>query len=403
MSAWALIRIAIKALLRNRMRTVLSVLGIVIGVAAVITMVAIGQGSKESIREQIGGMGANLVMIFPNQRSSGGVRLDASEVKLLELEDIEAIREESQYISEISPVATANGQAISAQSNRRVALTGVFPSYLAIRNYELQEGVMFTGENSMAKVCVLGQTVAQELFPNGNSPIGQTIRHKNIPLKVIGVLKAKGSSAMGQDQDDVILAPFQTVQKRVLATTTIRSIFATARSESEATLAATEVNQILTQRRDLPETDESFNIRTQQEILEMVSSTSDMLTVLLSAIAGISLFVGGIGIMNIMYVSVTERTREIGLRMAIGARGRDILMQFLFEAILISLAGGLIGIILGTGASYLVKIIANWPVSVSLLSIMVSFGVCFATGVFFGWYPARKASRLDPIEALRYE
>lgn len=403
MSALALIRIALKALLRNRMRTVLSVLGIVIGVAAVITMVAIGQGSKESISQQIGGMGANLVMIFPNQRSSGGVRLDASEVKLLELDDIEAIRNESQYITEISPVATANGQAISAQSNRRVALTGVYPSYLAIRNYELQEGVMFTGENSMAKVCVLGQTVAQELFPDGSSAIGQTIRHKNMPLKVIGVLKGKGSSAMGQDQDDVILAPFQTVQKRVLATTTLRSIFATARSESEATLAATEVNQILTQRRDLPETDESFNIRTQQEILEMVSSTSDMLTVLLSAIAGISLFVGGIGIMNIMYVSVTERTREIGLRMAIGARGRDILMQFLFEAILISLAGGLIGIVLGTGASYLVKVFANWPVSVSLVSIGVSFGVCFATGVFFGWYPARKASRLDPIEALRYE
>jgi putative ABC transport system permease protein len=403
MSALALIRIALKALLRNRMRTFLSVLGIVIGVAAVITMVAIGQGSKESIRAQIGSMGANLVMIMPNQRSSGGVRLNASEVKLMELDDIKAIRAQSQYIADLSPVASAGGQAISGQGNRNVALTGVYPSYLAIRNYEIADGVMFTGENSMAKVCVLGTTTAKELFPDGSSPIGQTIRHKNMPLKVIGVLKAKGASGMGQDQDDVILAPFQTVQKRVLATTTIFSIFATARTEADAPAAATEVNQILTARRDLPETDESFSIRTQQEILEMVTSTSDMLTVLLSAIAGISLFVGGIGIMNIMYVSVTERTREIGLRMAIGARGRDILMQFLFESILISLTGGLIGILLGMGASYAVKLISSWPISVSFTSIAVSFGVCFATGVFFGWYPARKASRLDPIEALRYE
>lgn len=403
MSLLALLRIAFKALLRNRMRTFLSILGIVIGVAAVITMVAIGQGSKESIRSQIGSMGANLVMISPNQRSSGGVRLDASEVKLLEMADIKAIREQSLYIASLSPVANAGGQAISGQANRNVALTGVYPSYLAIRGYEIADGVMFTGENSMAKVCVIGQTVAKELFPDGSSPLGQTIRHKNMPLKIIGVLKAKGASGMGQDQDDVILAPFQTVQKRVLASTTLRSLFATAKSESEATLAATEVNKILTSRRGLPESDESFSIRTQQEILEMVTSTSDMLTVLLSAIAGISLFVGGIGIMNIMYVSVTERTREIGLRMAIGARGRDILMQFLFESILISLAGGLIGIALGLLSSYAVKLASGWPISVSLSSIVISFGVCFATGVFFGWYPARKASRLDPIEALRYE
>jgi len=291
MSLLALVRIALKALLRNRMRTFLSVLGIVIGVAAVITMVAIGQGSKESIRAQIGGMGANLVMISPNQRTSGGVRLDASEVKLLEMEDIEAIRNQSKYISAISPVANAGGHAVSGQANRSVALTGVYPAYFAIRNYEVAEGVLFTGDNSIAKVCVIGQTVAKELFPDGTSPIGQTIRHKNIPLKVIGVLKSKGTSGMGQDQDDVIFAPFQTVQKRFLASTSLRSIFATARSESEALLAASEVNSILTSRRGLPESDESFNIRTQQEILEMVTSTSDMLTVLLSAIAGISLFV----------------------------------------------------------------------------------------------------------------
>ncbi len=403
MSALALARIAIRALLRNRMRTFLSVLGIVIGVAAVITMVSIGEGSKVSIRNQIGSMGANLVMISANQRSSSGVRLDASEVKLLELADIDAIRKGAPHIAAASPMASAGGQAISAQSNRSVSLTGVYPSYLSIRNYEIADGTLFTGENSMAKVCVIGSTVAKELFPDGSDPIGQTIRFKSIPLKVVGVLKSKGTSGMGQDQDDVIFAPFQTVQKRVLASTTVRMIFASATSENDAATAATEVLSILKERRKLPETDESFSVSTQQEILDMVSSTSDMLTMLLSAIAGISLFVGGIGIMNIMFVSVTERTREIGLRMAIGARGRDILMQFLFEAILISLIGGGIGIALGLSAGSVVAVIAKWPVSVSPMSIVLSFGVCTATGVFFGWYPARKASRLDPIEALRYE
>lgn len=403
MSALALARIAIRALLRNRMRTFLSVLGIVIGVAAVITMVSIGEGSKVSIRNQIGSMGANLVMISANQRSSSGVRLDASEVKLLELADIDAIRKGAPHIAAASPMASAGGQAISAQSNRSVSLTGVYPSYLSIRNYEIADGTLFTGENSMAKVCVIGSTVAKELFPDGSDPIGQTIRFKSIPLKVVGVLKSKGTSGMGQDQDDVIFAPFQTVQKRVLASTTVRMIFASATSENDAATAATEVLSVLKERRKLPETDESFSVNTQQEILDMVSSTSDMLTMLLSAIAGISLFVGGIGIMNIMFVSVTERTREIGLRMAIGARGRDILMQFLFEAILISLIGGGIGIALGLAAGSAVAVFANWPVSVSPMSIVLSFGVCTATGVFFGWYPARKASRLDPIEALRYE
>ncbi len=403
MSALALARIAIRALLRNRMRTFLSVLGIVIGVAAVITMVSIGEGSKVSIRNQIGSMGANLVMISANQRSSSGVRLDASEVKLLELADIDAIRKGAPHIAAASHMASGGGQAISAQSNRSVSLTGVYPSYLSIRNYEIADGTLFTGENSMAKVCVIGSTVAKELFPDGSDPIGQTIRFKSIPLKVVGVLKSKGTSGMGQDQDDVIFAPFQTVQKRVLASTTVRMIFASATSENDAATAATEVLSVLKERRKLPETDESFSVNTQQEILDMVSSTSDMLTMLLSAIAGISLFVGGIGIMNIMFVSVTERTREIGLRMAIGARGRDILMQFLFEAILISLIGGGIGIALGLAAGSAVAVFANWPVSVSPMSIVLSFGVCTATGVFFGWYPARKASRLDPIEALRYE
>lgn len=403
MSALALARIAIRALLRNRMRTFLSVLGIVIGVAAVITMVSIGEGSKVSIRNQIGSMGANLVMISANQRSSSGVRLDASEVKLLEIADVDAIRKGAPHIAAASPMASAGGQAISAQSNRSVSLTGVYPSYLSIRNYEIADGTMFAGENSMAKVCVIGATVAKELFPDGSDPIGQTIRFKSIPLKVVGVLKSKGTSGMGQDQDDVIFAPFQTVQKRVLASTTVRMIFASATSENDAAMAATEVLSVLKERRKLPETDESFSVNTQQEILDMVSSTSDMLTMLLSAIAGISLFVGGIGIMNIMFVSVTERTREIGLRMAIGARGRDILMQFLFEAILISLIGGGIGIALGLTAGSAVALFADWPVSVSPMSIVLSFGVCTATGVFFGWYPARKASRLDPIEALRYE
>ncbi|MDR0518414.1 MAG: ABC transporter permease [Fibromonadaceae bacterium] len=402
MSPFALLKIAFRALLRNRMRTFLSVLGIVIGVAAVITMVAIGEGSKQSIKEQIGSLGANVVMVFPNNRAVSGVRVDASSVQLLTVNDAYVLRKKASYLSAVSPVVSARGQVVAAGGNWPSTVTGVWPEYLKIRGYELEYGTVFEGEENMSKVCILGKTVADNLFPGAN-PVGQSIRYKNIPLKVIGLLKSKGTGGFGQDQDDVILAPFSAVQRRILATTNVQSLYAAAIDEQSAPLAVEEVKSILSEEHKLPPDNDAFRIQTQQEILDMVSSTANLLTTVLTTIAGISLLVGGIGIMNIMYVSVTERTREIGLRMAIGARGFDILMQFLFEAILISLTGGFIGIIFGACASYIVKLMANWPVSISVFSIIVSFSVCFATGVFFGWYPARKAARLDPIEALRYE
>jgi len=395
-------RIAFKALLRNRMRTFLSVLGIVIGVAAVITMVAIGEGSKRSIKEQIGSLGANVVMIFPNPRSTSGVRMDGSAVQLLTVNDVQVLRKKSEYLAAISPVVSARGQVVVAGSNWPGTITGVYPEYLKIRGYELEDGAMFEGEENMSKVCILGKTVADNLFPD-TEPVGQTIRYKNIPFKVIGLLKSKGVAGFGQDQDDVILAPFSAVQRRVLASTNVQSIYAATSDEQSAPFAVEEVKAILSEERKLPPDNDAFRIQSQQEILDMVSSTADLLTVVLTAIAGISLLVGGIGIMNIMYVSVTERTREIGLRMAIGAKGFDILMQFLFEAVLISLTGGFMGILMGGLVSYMVRFFADWPVSVTVSSIIISFSVCFATGVFFGWYPARKAAKLDPIEALRYE
>ena len=378
MNPFTLAKIALRALLRNRMRTFLSVLGIVIGVAAVITMVAMGEGSKKSIKEQMTAMGTNAITIMPNQSRRGGVQTESTET-------------------------TVGGQAIVGNNNSPTTLSGVSADYLKIRNYEIADGVMFDDETDrMAKVCVIGQTVVKNLFPDAD-PIGKTIRYKSIPLKVIGTLKAKGSGDFGQDQDDVIFTPYQTVMRRFSATTSIRQIYANSIGEGYAAKATEEIMTILKERRNWTKPTDPFRVFTQEEMIQMVTSTSDMLSLVLTAIAGISLFVGGIGIMNIMYVSVTERTKEIGLRMAIGARGRDILLQFLFESVIISLLGGAIGIALGIAASETVKIAMNWPMSVSVTSVIVSFGVCFATGVFFGWYPARKASRLDPIEALRFE
>ena len=386
MSPITLIKISLCALLRNRMRTFLSVLGIVIGVAAVITMVAMGEGSRQSIKEQMTSMGTNAIIVMPNWNRRGGVQAESSE--MLEEKDVIAIRENATYINGVSPMITVSG--ISAD-------------YLKIRNYEIEDGVMFDdATDRMAKVCVIGQTVVQNLFA-GENPIGKTIRYKSIPLKVIGTLKSKGSGDFGQDNDDVIFTPYQTVMRRFSATTNIRQIYANSIGEGYAEKATEEIMNILKERRNWTKPTDPFRVFTQEEMIEMVTSTSDMLALVLTVIAGISLFVGGIGIMNIMYVSVTERTKEIGLRMAIGARGRDILMQFLFESVTISLMGGLIGIILGVAASQIVKTVMGWPMIVSFTSVIISFAVCFATGVFFGWYPARKASRLDPIEALRYE
>ena len=324
----------------------------------------------------------------------------------LKLEDYKAIVNETRYVAACSPSVSSSGQTIYGANNYPTTIYGITPDYLDIRKYSLAEGTMFGEQDiiSSAKVCVVGKTIVDNLFTNGESPIGKVIRFGKIPFQIVGVLTSKGYNTMGMDQDDLILAPYTTIQKRVLAITHLQSIFCSAITEEQTEEAEEEIASILRRNHKLRATDEDdFNIRSQQELSTMMNSTSDMMTVLLACIAGISLLVGGIGIMNIMYVSVTERTREIGLRMSIGAKGRDILAQFLIEAILISVTGGIIGVLLGIGASWMVKLVAGWSVYVQLYSVILSFAVCTVTGIFFGWYPAQKASNLDPIEAIRYE
>jgi putative ABC transport system permease protein len=407
MSLINLLRIALKALQRNKLRAFLTMLGIIIGVASVISMVAIGQGSKQSIQAQLSGMGSNMIIIRPNSNISAGARLDATSVQTLTLEDVTALQKQAAHISAVSPLAQAKGQAIYGNNNWPTTIQGVNPQYLSvIRQWPLKDGVAFTDRDvlSQNKVCLLGQTVITNLFPGGDNPIGKYIRFGKVPLMVIGTLTAKGESAFGQDQDDVIISPFTTVQRRILSTIYLQNIYASALDENSTTAASDEVSQILRVSHRLKPTDEDdFAVRTMQELINTFSSTSQLLTILLAVISGISLLVGGIGIMNIMYVSVTERTKEIGLRMSIGARGVDILLQFLTEAILISITGGIIGVALGITSAKLVTIFLSWPTLVTDYSIVLSFLVCFITGVFFGYYPAQKASRLDPIEALRYE
>jgi len=407
MSIINLLKIAFRALKRNKLRAFLTMLGIIIGVAAVIAMMAIGEGSKQSIRSSLSGMGSNMITIMPQSNEPGGVRLQGSSIQTLKLEDITAIQKlQSKNINGLSPVVSTSGQAIKGGYNWPTTITGVSPDYLNIRQLKLQDGILFSENDvkSFAKVCLLGKTVIDNLFPDGSNPIGQIIRFKNIPFQVIGILEPKGQSNFGQDQDDIILAPFTTVQKRITATNYLQSIYASATTEASSAAATTEISDAVRESHRLTsaETDD-FQVRTQAELISTISATSSMLTVLLTAIAGISLFIGGIGIMNIMYVSVTERTREIGLRMSIGARGQDVLMQFLIEAILISITGGIIGVILGVSSACLISYFLNWPILIAESSIIISFVVCAITGVFFGYYPAKKASNLDPIDALRYE
>lgn len=406
MSIFSLLRIAFKALQRNKLRAFLTMLGIIIGVAAVIAMVAIGQGSKKSIQDQLSSMGSNMITIRPNSNVTAGVRLDATNVQTLTIADVKAIQKQAQYISAVSPASSTRGQVINGSLNWSTTMQGVSPEYLDIRNWPLKDGVVFSASDvtSAAKVCLLGQTVVNNIFSPGENPIGATIRFSKIPFKVIGVLATKGENAFGQDQDDIVIAPYTTVQERMTATIYFQNIYVSAKNETLTDSATNEISQIMRASHKLKPTDiDDFAVRTQAELINTFSSTSQLLTVLLTAIAGISLLVGGIGIMNIMYVSVTERTREIGLRMSIGARGIDILMQFLIEAILISITGGILGVALGITASKLVSVFLAWPTLVSEYSIGLSFFVCALTGVFFGYYPAQKASRLDPIEALRYE
>ncbi len=406
MNGTNLFKIAIRALSNNKLRAFLTMLGIIIGVASVIAMLAIGQGSKRSIQKQISEMGSNMIMIHPGGEMRGGVRQDASSMQTLKLENYETLRDECVYIADISPNVSASGQLISGANNYPSSVSGVSIGYLNIRQLKIEQGEMFTEEDirTAAKVCVIGSTIVENLFPDGTDPIGKVIRCNQVPLRVIGVLESKGYNSMGMDQDDVVLSPYSTVMKRLLAQTYLGGIFASALTEDMTDEAVDEITNILRREHKLKETDDDdFTIRTQQELSSMLNTTTDLMTTLLACIAGISLVVGGIGIMNIMYVSVTERTREIGLRMSVGARGIDILSQFLIESVLISITGGLIGVILGCGASYIIKTVAHWPVFVQPWSVLLSFAVCTFTGVFFGWYPAKKAACLDPIEALRYE
>ena len=406
MNGTNLFKIALRALANNKLRAFLTMLGIIIGVASVIAMLAIGQGSKKSIQQQISEMGSNMIMIHPGAEMRGGVRQDPSAMQTLKLENYEKLSEECTYLSGISPNVSSSGQLVAGANNYPSSVSGVSMDYLTIRQLTVEQGEMFT-ENDIrtaAKVCVIGKTIVDNLFPDGSDPIGKVIRCNQIPFRVIGVLKSKGYNSMGMDQDDVVLAPYSTVMKRLLAQTYLSGIFASALTEEMTEEAVDEITTILRREHKLKETDaDDFTIRTQQELSSMLNTTTDLMTTLLACIAGISLVVGGIGIMNIMYVSVTERTREIGLRMSVGARGVDILSQFLIEAILISITGGLIGVIIGCGASFMIKAIAHWPVFIQPWSVLLSFLVCTVTGVFFGWYPAKNAADLDPIDALRYE
>lgn len=401
-----LFKIAIKALGNNKMRCFLTMLGVIIGVGAVIAMLAIGQGSKNSIKAQISEMGSNMIMIFPGGDTRGGVRQSSDDMQTLKPADYEALLDQSVNIANITPTVNSSGQWVNGNNNYPSQAQGVNTQYLDIRQRKVSEGEMFS-ENDVktaAKVCVLGKTLVDNLFPDGTDPIGKVVRFGSIPLTVIGVLDEKGYNTMGQDQDDLALVPYTTVMKRMLAIDYIQGIQASAIDENRTEETIAEITDILRTNHKLrDDQDDNFTIRSMQELAEMINSTSSMMTMLLAAVAGISLLVGGIGIMNIMIVSVTERTREIGLRMSIGATGRDIMTQFLIESILISVTGGLLGILLGAIATWLIKLIANWPVQIDPSSVILSFAVCTLIGIIFGFYPAAKASNLDPIEAIRYE
>ena len=390
----------------NKMRCFLTMLGVIIGVGAVIAMLAIGQGSKDSIKAQISDMGSNMIMIMPGAENRGGVRQSGSDMQTLKPADYEAIRNEATMVQYITPSVNGSGQWVYGNNNYPSSAQGVNTEYLDIRQRKVADGEMFTEEDvrSAAKVCVLGQTLVDNLFPDGTDPIGKVVRFGKIPMTVIGVLEEKGYNTMGQDQDDLALVPYTTVMKRILASDYLQGIQASAVNEDMTQETIEEITEILRRQHKLrDDQDNDFTIRSMQELAEMISSTSSLLTVLLAAVAGISLLVGGIGIMNIMIVSVTERTREIGLRMSIGATGRDIMMQFLIEAIILSVTGGVIGILMGCLATWCISTFAQWPVSISGASVILSFAVCTFIGIVFGFYPAAKASKLDPIEAIRYE
>ncbi len=373
-----LLLIALKALVNNKMRAFLTMLGIIIGVASVITMLAIGQGSKASISQQISEMGSNMIMIRPGAERRGGVRQDPSAMRTLKIEDYNTLKNQADMLALVSPLVSSSGQYIYGSNNYPASMSGVTADYLEIRQLKMASGTIFTEQDikTANKVCVIGKTIKDNLFPNGEDPIGKIIRFKSIPMRVIGVLAEKGYNSMGQDQDEVVLAPFTSIMKRVLAVTHLNQIYASAVDEDSTNEAMAQATAILRANHAIGVGDaDDFNIRSQQELSSMMSSTSNLMTTLLACVAAISLVVGGIGIMNIMYVSVTERTKEIGLRMSVGARGIDILSQFLIEALLISISGGIIGVLLGCGAAWMVRYFANWPVLVESWTIILSFAV----------------------------
>ncbi len=400
-----LIKIAWRALLRNKTRALLTMLGIIIGIGSVIAMVSIGQSSSQSINDQISEMGTNMIMVMRKAERSGGVNIGSDSVQTMRASDADAILAGSRNVIMASPMVSSAGQIVYGSQNWPGSIQGGNSSYLAINKRSILSGANFTelDVKQAAKVCLIGTTVRDNIFPNGENPLGKIIRFGKIPMKIIGVLESKGQNQMGQDQDDIVIAPYTTVQKRMLAISYVHMIFVSAASEEVAYQAVSDIENILRkEHRIKPGKDDDFQVRTQQQILDIMGSVTGILTLLLTAVAAISLLVGGIGIMNIMYVTVTERTREIGLRMAVGGKNRDILMQFLAESTILSLAGGIIGILLGIGLAFGTSHALNWPFIVSIGSVAISFLVCAVIGIFFGWYPARKAANLDPINALRY-
>ena len=401
-----LLKIAYRSLSRNKLRVLLTMLGIIIGVASVIAMLAIGQGSKENINASMASLGINSVMIFPGSTNMGGVRQGAGSYSTLTVKDVDYIAAHCDYITDITPVVNKSSQVIAGNQNWHTMVAGGWNQYLKIRDLKIALGNSFTAtdEHTAAKVCVIGQTVSTNLFGIGVNPVGKFIRINSIPFKVIGLIEVKGQNSFGQDQDDIIVAPFSTVMKRMLSTLYLNSILASATSETDIDKAKDQISTILRQQHKLTPIDQDdFTVRSQADIARTFESISNVMTILLACIASISLIVGGIGIMNIMLVSVTERTREIGIRMAVGARSKDVLYQFIIESIFISVLGGVIGIILGSIVSMLVGKFGGWPVVVTGSSIILSFAFSSAVGIFFGWYPARKAANLNPIDALRFE
>jgi len=400
------LRLAWRSLQRNKMRSTLTMLGVIIGVGAVIATLAIGSGARASVQAQIASLGTNVVMVMGGTTSASGVR-SFSLTQTLTTDDAEAIKRECPAVQLVSPTARTSGQIISSSANWSTQIQGGSQDYLAIRDWPVADGVTFTDADvrGTAKVCVLGKTTADALFPAGDDPVGQTIRIKDLPFKVVGVLSPKGGSAQGQDQDDIIIAPITTVQRKLTTNPNrVQSIMVSAVSADQVNDAIDQITSLLRQRHRIRQgADDDFMIRSQSEFANAAEETSRTMTLLLTAIAAVSLLVGGIGIMNIMLVSVTERTREIGIRMAVGARSGDIRWQFLVESAFLSLVGGAIGVAVGSASSGLITKLARWPTIVSPLSVILAFVFAAAIGIFFGYYPARKASRLDPIEALRYE